>query len=82
LEFAGPVVGVVGPGDPGGGVRGPLGGHAVGFVGWTGHLLVRSLVLGWGDEVRRGCSPPLMLCKVFKKGGLALYFDGALVLKY
>ena len=32
LEFAGPVFGVVGPGDPGGGVGGPLGGHAV--VGW------------------------------------------------
>jgi hypothetical protein len=29
LEFVGPVLGVVGPGDPGGGVRGPLGGHAV-----------------------------------------------------
>ena len=28
LELAGPVGGVVGPGDPGGGVRGPLGGHA------------------------------------------------------
>jgi hypothetical protein len=37
LEFAGPVVGVVGPGDPGGGVGGPLGGHAVGLVGWRGH---------------------------------------------
>ena len=29
LEFSGPVLGVVGPGDPGGGVGGPLGGHAV-----------------------------------------------------
>jgi hypothetical protein len=29
LEFSGPVFGVVGPGDPGGGVSGPLGGHAV-----------------------------------------------------
>lgn len=29
LELAGPVLGVMGPGDPGGGVRGPLGGHAV-----------------------------------------------------
>ena len=29
LEFVGPVLGVVGPGDPGGGVRSPLGGHAV-----------------------------------------------------
>ena len=29
LEFSGPVFGVVRPGDPGGGVRGPLGGHAV-----------------------------------------------------
>ena len=29
LEFFGPVFGVVGPGDPGGGVGGPLGGHAV-----------------------------------------------------
>jgi hypothetical protein len=32
LEFSGPVLGVVGPRDPCGGVRGPLGGHAV--VGW------------------------------------------------
>ena len=30
LEFAGPVFGVVWPGDPGGGVRSPLGGHAEG----------------------------------------------------
>jgi hypothetical protein len=29
LEFSGPVFGVVGPSDPGGGVRGPLGWHAV-----------------------------------------------------
>ncbi len=29
LEFSGPVLGVVGPGDPGGGVGSPLGGHAV-----------------------------------------------------
>ena len=29
LELAGPVLGVVGPGDPGGGVRLPFGGHAV-----------------------------------------------------
>jgi hypothetical protein len=29
LELSGPVLGVVGPGDPGGGVGGPLGGHAV-----------------------------------------------------
>ena len=33
LEFAGPVLGVVGPGDPGGGVWGPLGGHAVVLMG-------------------------------------------------
>jgi hypothetical protein len=29
LEFSGPVFGVVRPGDPGGGVRSPLGGHTV-----------------------------------------------------
>jgi hypothetical protein len=29
LEFSGPVLGVVRPGDPGRGVGGPLGGHAV-----------------------------------------------------
>ena len=29
LEFSGPVFGVVRPGDPGGGVRSPFGGHAV-----------------------------------------------------
>ncbi len=42
LELAGPVVGIVGPGDPGGGVRAPLGGHAVGrrFVVGAGHCLV------------------------------------------
>ena len=28
LELAGPVLGIVGPGDPCGGVRGPFGGHA------------------------------------------------------
>jgi hypothetical protein len=32
LEFAGPVLGVVRPGDPGGGVGLPLGGHADGSV--------------------------------------------------
>ena len=35
LKFSGPVFGVVGPADPGGGVRSPLGGHAV-----VGRLLV------------------------------------------
>ena len=39
LELAGPVLGVVGPGDPGGGVRGPLGGHAVVLIAWCGHLV-------------------------------------------
>jgi len=44
LEFAGPVFGVVGPGDPGGGVWGPLGGHAVGrrLVGRSAHLAAPS----------------------------------------
>ncbi len=32
LEFSRPVIGVVRPGDPGGGVRRPLGGHAVALV--------------------------------------------------
>ena len=41
LKFSRPVFGVMGPGDPGGGVRSPLGGHAVGFVGWTGHVIFR-----------------------------------------
>ena len=42
LELAGPVVGVVGPGGPGGGVWGPLGGHAVGrrFVIGAGQRLL------------------------------------------
>ena len=38
LEFSGPVFGVVGPGDPGGGVGSPLGGHAV--AGWLGRCSV------------------------------------------
>jgi hypothetical protein len=37
LELSGPVLGVVGPGDPGGGVRGPLGWHAVVLIAWLGH---------------------------------------------
>jgi hypothetical protein len=40
LELAGPVVGVVGPGDPGGGVRGPLGGHAVDGGGHGSSMLI------------------------------------------
>jgi hypothetical protein len=40
LEFSGPVLGVVGPGDPGGGVGGPLGGHAVVLVARLGHLVL------------------------------------------
>ena len=41
LEFSGPVFGVVGPGDPGGGVGRPLGGHA---VCGGGHRDVRALL--------------------------------------
>jgi hypothetical protein len=44
LEFSGPVVGVVGPRDPGCGVGRPLGGHA---VSGDGHGVVRAL-LGHG----------------------------------
>jgi len=53
LEFSRPVLGVVGPGDPGGGVRGPLGGHAV----------VGRLVVGAAQRV-----PPTRqkVCKVFQ----------------
>jgi hypothetical protein len=40
LEFAGPVFGVVGPGDPGGGVGGPLGGHAVAGGGHGSSMLI------------------------------------------
>jgi hypothetical protein len=32
LEFSGPILGVVGPADPGSGVRRPFGGHAI--AGW------------------------------------------------
>ena len=39
LEFARPVLGVVGPGDPGGGVRSPFGGHSVVEVAGCGHGL-------------------------------------------
>ena len=39
LEFAGPVLGVVGPGDPGGSVGGPLGGHAVVLFAGCSHLM-------------------------------------------
>ena len=34
LEFPGPVLRIVGPGDPCGGVRRPLGGHAVALLLW------------------------------------------------
>jgi len=62
LEFSGPVFGVVGPGDPGRGVRGPLGGHAV----------VGRLVVGAAQWV-----PPTRakLRKVLCSCGLGLYFD-------
>ena len=61
LEFSGPVFGVVGPGDPGGGVGGPLGGHAV----------VGRLVVGAAQWV-----PPTraMLRKVLCSCGLGLDF--------
>jgi hypothetical protein len=39
LKFAGPVLGVVGPGDPSGGVGGPFGGHAVVEVAGCSHGL-------------------------------------------
>ena len=42
LEFSGPVFGVVGPGDPGAGVRGPLGGHAEVLVAGSCHLMSTS----------------------------------------
>src|SRR5580704_4167823 len=52
LKFSGPVFGVVGPGDPGGGVGAPLGGHAV----------VGRLVIGaqWVPPTRQ------KVCKVFQ----------------
>jgi hypothetical protein len=53
LEFSGPVFGVVGPRDPGGGVGGPLGRHAV--VGW--------LVVGAAQWVP---PYPSKVCKVFQ----------------
>ncbi len=60
LEFAGPVFGVVGPGDPGGGVGGPLGGHAVAGGGHWSSMLV--------DMILRCLTPPttreLLLVKV------------------
>ncbi len=39
LELSGPVLGVVGPGDPGGGVWCPLGGHAVVLIARLAHDL-------------------------------------------
>ena len=68
LEFAGPVVGVVGPGDPGGGVGCPFGGHAVGgrFVIGAGHCSV--LLAG------RYPSLPSKVCKVFHPKDFVLYF--------
>jgi hypothetical protein len=58
LEFSGPVLGVMGPGDPGRGVRGPLGGHAV-----VGRLLVGAQ---WVPPTRQ------KVCKVFQSHGLSL----------
>lgn len=55
LEFAGPVFRVVGPGEPGGGVGFPLGGHAVaellgcfGVCGQSGHFYIESPSAGQG----------------------------------
>ena len=65
LELAGPVLGVVGPGDPGGGVRGPLGGHAV------------AAVAGSGSGLRGGTLPPLYFrTKVFHSGWLDQGYPG------
>jgi hypothetical protein len=58
----------VGPGDPRGGVRGPLGGHAVVEVTGCVHLSVPALLHGL-----IGTAPPLLkVCKVFYRIGLAL----------
>ena len=67
LEFSGPVFGVVGPGDPGGGVGLPLGGHAV--------------VLGAGVSVIVLCCgmvppPPSKVRKVFHRCDLGLDLSG------
>ena len=66
LELAGPVFGVVRPGDPGGGVRRPLGGHAVVLV--AGCRRAGLHCPAWG--------PPLTkVCKVFDPMDLGPDFD-------
>ena len=67
LKFSGPVLRVVGPGDPGGGVRRPLGGHAVAGVIRGAHLC--SLFL-WEGTPLHGRK----VCKVFHSCGLGLDF--------
>ena len=58
-EFARPVVGVVRPGDPGGGVRVPLGGHAVVVVSWgVLHLLVPSIIARLSGQFGLSAFPP------------------------
>lgn len=63
LKFSRPVFGVMRPGDPGGGVGSPLGGHAVVLVAWCRHFGVPVLFLAAG--VRRtstGYPTPCTYC--------------------
>ncbi len=66
LELAGPVFGVVGPGDPGGGVRRPFGGHAISRlrICFAAHLVL--LLLG------RIPLPGQKVCKIFHSRCLGL----------
>lgn len=71
LEFSGPVLGVVGPGDPGGGVEGPLGWHAVVagyvrcFVLCSCHRLARPFL--WHGSMGYPPSPILKYLKYSKQ---------------
>lgn len=63
LEFSGPVLGIVGPRNPGGGMGLPLGGHTVVLAARYFHVSVHAL---------RRDPPPYLSTKVFYPDGLGM----------